>query len=105
MVSERSEPLHQPEEAMLAWVETLNRGRIEESSNRMTEALRHLIKVRRTFQFVIGNGGERARAARAFDRRMAQKLREALGETVRDGVLQPLGLLVDLLPGVPEMLQ
>ncbi|APW59167.1 hypothetical protein [Paludisphaera borealis] len=75
VVGERIEPLHQAEEAMLASVETLDRGRTEEASTRMTEALHHLIEVRRTFRLVIGGGGGRAGAARAFDRRMNQKLR------------------------------
>ena len=36
--------------------------------------------------------------------RMPQKLGQALRELVGDGVLQPLGLLVYVLPRVPEML-
>ena len=80
VLGERIEPLHQAEEAMLASVETLDRGRNQESSDRMTEALRHLIKVRQTFRLVVGNGGARGRAARAFDRRMTQKLRVPKGK-------------------------
>jgi hypothetical protein len=36
--------------------------------------------------------------------RMSQKLSQPLREPVRDSVLEPLGLLVHLLPGVPEVL-
>ena len=37
--------------------------------------------------------------------RMPQERRQTPGEPVGDGVLEPLGLLVNLLPGVPEVLE
>ena len=80
IVGERVEPLHQAEEAMLASIEALDRGRTNDPPNRMAEALRHLIEVRRTFQVLVAGGGKAARAARAFDRTQTQKIRKPKGK-------------------------
>ena len=61
IVGERVEPLHQAEEAMLAAVEALDRGRNGEAPQPMSEALRHLIAARRTIQVLIADGGTRRR--------------------------------------------
>jgi hypothetical protein len=81
VAGERVEPLHQAEEAMLAAVEALDRGRNDEPPRHMAEALRHLIEVRRTFRILVGLGGSRARSARSFDRMQAQKIRKPKSQT------------------------
>lgn len=80
IAGERVEPLHQAEEAMLAAVDALDRGKFEASPPPMAEALRHLIEVRRTFRVLIGKGGAAARAARNFDRTQTQKIRKPKGK-------------------------
>lgn len=47
-------------------------------------------------------GGRDGRAV-GITPRMAQEFRQTLRERIRGGVLQALGLLVHLLPGIPEM--
>lgn len=76
VVGARVEPLHQAEEAMLAAVDALDRGRNDRSPALMAEALRRLIETRQTFRILIGQGGAMARAARRFDRTQAQKIRK-----------------------------
>jgi hypothetical protein len=79
IAGQRVEPLHQAEEAMLAAVDALDRGRNGESPPRMAEALRHLIEVRQTFRVLVGNRAT-ARAARNFDRTQTQKIRKPKGK-------------------------
>jgi hypothetical protein len=80
VAGQRVEPLHQAEEAMLASIESLDRGRNTETPDQMSAALRHLIQVRQTFLQVIGRDSAAARAARAFDRTQTQKIRKLKGK-------------------------
>ena len=57
---------------------------------------------RRAGQFVNGAVGGGDRIAVRIDARVAQRRRHPLDQRVRHGVLQPLGLVVDGVPGVTE---
>lgn len=74
------EPLHRAEEAMLASVEALDRGRNAEAPPAMSEALKNLVAARRELVFVIGQDSAAARAMRNFDRKQAQKIRKPKGK-------------------------
>ena len=76
VVNQRVEPLHQAEEAMLASVEALDRGKNAEAPPHMSEAVRRLIEVRDTLRVLIGNDSALARMLRQFDRSQAQKIRK-----------------------------
>ena len=76
IVGQRVEPLHQAEEAMLAAVEAIDRGRNGGAPKLMAEALRHLIESRRSLQIIIGDDAAAAAAVRKFDRTQAQKIRK-----------------------------
>src|SRR5262249_3558260 len=76
VVGQRVEPLHQAEEAMLAAVAALDRGRNGEAPPNMSEALRRLIEVRNTLRQLIADDPALAQAMRSFDRAQAQKIRK-----------------------------
>ncbi|MEJ7636483.1 MAG: hypothetical protein WKF75_00460 [Singulisphaera sp.] len=76
IVGERVEPLHQAEEAMLAAVEALDRGRNADAPQPMSEALRHLVSARRTIQVLIAENGNASERIRQFDRYQTQKIRK-----------------------------
>ena len=76
IVGERIEPLHLAEEAMLASVEALDRGRNADAPKPMAEALRHLISARRTLQVIIADNASAAERVRKFDRAQSQKIRK-----------------------------
>jgi len=76
IVGERVEPLHQAEEAMLAAVEALDRGRNADAPQPMSEALRHLVSARRTIQVLIAEDGNASERIRQFDRSQTQKIRK-----------------------------
>ncbi|MDB5350356.1 MAG: hypothetical protein JWN86_1603 [Planctomycetota bacterium] len=76
----RVEALHKAEEAMLASVEALDRGRNGEAPVGMTEALKNLVAARRELQTIIGGNPSAAQAMRSFDRKQAQKIRKPKGK-------------------------
>jgi hypothetical protein len=96
VAGQRVEPLHQAEESMLAAVSALDLGKNADAPPRMTEAVRHLIEVRRKLAEVINLDPSTAQALRQFDRTQVQKIRKPKSESEEaEQVVEDLEKLAD----------